>query len=577
MVIQISNAKCKLGDSNMKIEKDVTQPFLQPRSHLFYNAMILIAGILTFVFIPLFILTPVQSKQFINNGRELQVMGDVLILILCFYGVLAAYYWFMTLLRLKNIGATHTMFVFFWIVLSGFLLPVTTGHGMLELGLAPTHWLNFSIVLILSIVLAVLSLSRYSKTVLVFLAVFLVVSIIPTLPRAFSQFEKQELGARPVSLSTQKNILLVGFDSLPGHVMKNILTSTPEFKQTFKDFTFYNNVAASAPSTFTSLRGIVYGNYDFSQWKEPAPVDYKNLYFNRNENVNFITSFKYNIYNKSGVKLAAGQYGKAEQRDQLVDLYTNVAARITSSYGVNLIMGLDNLLFAKRKGRFHYTVEGYDKVVDSFVAESEKPSVVYTHFAFTHLPFSLDENCVYRKMDRAWYYSHQNVDGIRAGGICGLKKYTELIDKLKRLGIYDQTMIVFLSDHGTAVSYHDKPPHNLKINNGPSNGFDRYQPFMMIKPIDQTNEVLQYSDKYIILDDLAQTNCNVFETTEFCEQRPGLNILDDADIAPDNFFIHIGKDKDSDWKDEHVAIPVSRKMNLLDALQESDQVTLSEP
>ena len=561
----------------MEKTKSGNPPFLQSRSHLFYNVVILLAGILIFVFVPLFILTPVQVKQFVNNGRELQVFSDIIILIACFYMIFAIYYWFFVLIRLKEIGATHIMFVFFWIVLSGFLLPVTKGHGLLELGLAPTNWLNFYIVLGMSIVLAILSLSRHFKTVQIFLAVFLVVSIIPTIPRAYSKFEKQSQGAKPVSLSQEKNILLVGFDSLPGHVMKDILVSGSPHAETFKDFTFYESVAASAPSTFTSLRGIVYGNYDFSQWQEPAPVDFKTLYFNQRDKVNFITSFKYNIYNNGGVKLAAGQYGKAEQRDQLVDLYTNIAARVTSSYGVNLIMGLDNLLFSKRKGRFHYTVEGFDKVVGSFDAKSDKPTVIYTHFAFTHLPFALDENCNYRKMDRDWYNSHQNIHGIKAGGFCGLKKYGELIEKLKQLGVYDQTMIVLLSDHGTALSYHENPPHNLKINNGPSNGFDRYQPFLMIKPIGTTNDTLKMSKKHIVLDDLAQTTCNVFEPADFCENRPGLNILDENDKAPDHFYIHVGKDENSSWTDEHQAIKVSRKVTLLEALQQSDEITLSEP
>ena len=96
----------------------------------------------------------------------------------------------------------------------------------------------------------------------------------------------------------------------------------------------------------------------------------------------------------------------------------------------------------------------------------------------------MDENCVFRISDKEWMGANQNEQGIIAGAKCGLDKYVELIDKLKDLGVYENTTIIFLSDHGKPVAYYPNspPPHNLKINEHPEYGFDRYQPFLMIKP-----------------------------------------------------------------------------------------------
>jgi hypothetical protein len=336
-------------------------------------------------------------------------------------------------------------------------------------------------------------------------------------------------------------------------------------------------VASTSPATDASLQGIIYGNHDFTGWEEPASIDWKNLYFNQSEKVNFTTSFKYNTYNENGKKLAAGQYGKAEQRDELFELYRNVVVRLTGNYGVNLMDGLDYIWFRNRKGKFYSTASGFDRVVESINVNGDKPSVFYTHFTFTHWPTTTDENCVNRKMDKGWFRAHQNIDGITDGAICGFKKYTELVDKLKTLGVYDNTMIVLLSDHGKPVQYYDMPPYNLKINNGPDMGFDRYQPFLMIKPMGRTADALTMSDKYVLLDDLAQTNCNVFKTAGFCEQTPGLNILDDTDVAPDEFFIHVVKDETSKWMVvDHKAVKLSRHIPLADAMMASPEIELTE-
>jgi len=297
----------------------------------------------------------------------------------------------------------------------------------------------------------------------------------------------------------------------------------------------------------------------------------------RRDKVNFTTSYKYNIYNKSGPKLAAGQYGKAEQRDELYEMYRNVVVRLTSNYGVNLMDGIDYLAFPDRKGKFHSTVEGYDRVIDSMVVDSDKPSVFYTHFTFSHWPTTTDENCVYRKMDKGWFSTHQNKSGIRKGAICGMKKYTELIDKLKSLGVYDKTTIVLLSDHGKPVQYYDAPPHNLQINGYGDLGFDRYQPFLMIKPAGQSNDAIVMSEKFALLDDLAQTTCNLFEATSFCERTPGLDLLDDSDISPENFYIHVAKDDSSDWMVvTHKAVKLDRNIPLVDAMRASDEIVLTE-
>jgi len=561
----------------MNKQAEKRDDFFVLQSHRHYHLIIIATGFLIFLFVPLFMLTSGQSKKIFNNGRELQVVFDILMLVGFFTLIMAAMYWLLILLKRREIGASLARFLFCWVALSGFLFPLTTNNGMFELLTSPLHVLNFILVLGLSICLTVLWGSKYVKTVSVFMATFLVIAILPTIPRFFSEFEKQSGEAHQLNLSTEHNLLLVGLDGVPGHILADLLRANAVLESEFKDFTFYENVASTSPATEASLMGVIYGNHNFLEWKEPFPIDWRDLYFNDADKFNLYTGHKYNIYNNTGTKLSAGRYGVAEQRNELFDLYRNVAVRIFFKPGVNSIDVVDERWFPNRKGKFYSTVKGYDTVVSSLTMGSDRPTVLFSHFTFTHWPVSMDENCNLRKMDKEWMALNNNQDGVVAGAKCGLDKYVELLNKLKSLDAYENTTIILFSDHGKPVLYYDEPPHNLEINGNRDFGFDRYQPFMMIKPANTQNDTIIYSDKIVLLDDLAQTTCYLMQPSDTCDTMPGLNILDETDIAPEEFYIHVVKDITSRWfLQDHKAVRLSRQVPLEAAMRESDGTVLTE-
>ncbi|NNC38053.1 MAG: hypothetical protein EX271_08500 [Acidimicrobiales bacterium] len=551
--------------------------FFVLQSHWHYHLIILASGFLIFLFVPLFILTPGQAKQTFNNGREIQVVLDILILVGIFTLVSSIIYWLFSFMKRCEIAASLVRFLFCWVALSGFLFPLTTNNGMFELISSPTHKLNLMIVLILSLGLTVIWGSKYARTVTIFLATFLAIAIAPTFPKSVSQFEKQSGEAHQLPLSSQKNLLLIGMDGVPGHIVADLFQENPALAENFKDFTFYTNVASTSPATDASLMGIMYGNHDFTRWTEPFPIDWRSLYFNNAEKYNLYTGQKFNTYNEKGTKLSAGRYGVAEQRNELFEMYRNVAVRIFAKPGVNALEVIDERYFPNRGGKFYSTVKGFDTVVNSLQTGSDKPTILFSHFTFTHWPVSMGEDCILRKMDKRWMAENSNKAGVIKGVKCGLDKYSELIDTLKSIGVYDNTDIVFFSDHGKPVLYYNEPPHNFRINGNRDFGFDRYQPFLMIKPAGNRTKELAYSDRIVILDDLAQTLCYIMEPSDKCESTPGVNILDSDDSAPDRFFIHVVKDVTSRWfLQEHKAVSLSREVPLEAAMQASPEIVLRE-
>ena len=77
----------------------------------------------------------------------------------------------------------------------------------------------------------------------------------------------------------------------------------------------------------------------------------------------------------------------------------------------------------------------------------DRPNYKYLHIGVPHWPVSLDANCNYtgaRPLRRANY-----TDQAR----CGIRRVGEFLDKLRQLGLYDSSLIIVSSDHGT-----DLPP-----------------------------------------------------------------------------------------------------------------------
>jgi hypothetical protein len=483
----------------------------------------------------------------------------------------------LVLLKLKKIGAILVIFMFNWIALSAFLFPLTTANGLQSVSEAPTNITNLIYVISLSTFLTFAWVSGLSKIIGAAMATFILVAVVPTLPNMLSGFRKsQEIVA--IELSDKLNVFVIGFDGVPGHAVKEVLEAEPNLKHRFKDFVFFENVASSAPITTVSQAGIIHGNHDFTKWDEPDIFDVSDLYFNNSDEFDLYTGYTYNVYNKTGATFAATDFGLSFQLQQMWFLYKNIALRLMTKTGVVLLESLEeNLIHPDRK---IYTRSTYyfDYIVGLMRGGNDKISVMYFHFGLTHYPVGIHENCTVQVENPEWLYSHQNETGIVKSSHCVLKKYAELIDVLKEIGVYDNSLIIFNSDHGKPSKYYKSSPNRLRINENPISGFGRYQPMLMIKqPLVQRDE-MEINSNIVLLDDIAKTICYVVEFGKACDQRPGLDLLSKNDVAPDNFYIHVPRDDEPAPKLETLkAVKISRKIPLLEAMQESPEIELSEP
>jgi hypothetical protein len=428
----------------------------------------------------------------------------------------------------------------------------------------------------MSTVLTVTWLSVHSNSMLAAMTVFIFLAVIPTVPKMFSKFESPELSSQ-IRLSEDKNIILISFDGLPGHTIKGILDADPILREQFKDFTFYENVAATAPGTNVSQMGIIHGNHDFTNWNIETRINWEELYFNDVSKYDFYTLYSFNKFNKHGKRFSMWHLGPSFQLAEISHFYDAVLLRIATKHGVILFQKLKGKLIGGRHPRYTRSVDNFDQSISMMTKGNERFGVVYMHFGFTHYPITIDENCIDRSIDADWVYANSNEPGIINSSRCAMSKNAELIQKLKAIGVYENSLILLISDHGKPSTYYQSPPYNYHLNGHKLYGFDRYLPLMMIKGIDVKQDAIQYNQNHVILDDIAQTTCYAIERKETCELTAGVNLLDPNDRPPTDYFIHVPKNGYSSYKIEtQKPVRLSREIPLLDAMRESEEIILSE-
>jgi hypothetical protein len=549
---------------------------LRIRSHLFYNLMIFAIGLIVFIGIPPFILEPPQAKQIFNNGMTAQVIAGIVLFMSILCLSIAAIYWLLVLLRLKIIAVALVTFLFSWVALSAFLLPLTTGNGLLPFLDSPTHWTNFYLVFGLAALLTLAWVSVHSNAVLAAMTAFILIAVVPTIPNMFSEFESPK-SPSGIHLSENKNIILVSFDGLPGHTIKDILEGDQTLREPFKDFTFYENVAASAPGTDISQMGIIHGNNDFTNWNNDRQVKWENLYFNDTAKYDFYTLYSFNEYNQKGTRFSGSHLGPSFQFAELDHFYNAVFLRIGTKHGVAMFNKLKGVFLPRDNVRYTHSVDNFDRLTNMMTIGNDRIGVVYLHFGATHFPIRIDENCVDRSSDNEWIEAHSNEPGIINSSLCAMNKYVELLDRLKAINAYDNSLILLISDHGKPSMYYESQPYNLRINGSRIYGFDRYLPMMMIKDIGANQEEIQYDQSHVILDDIAQTTCYAVGGGENCEITTGVNLLDENDEPPLDYLLHVPKNKGSSHRIETLKpVRLSREMPLLDAMRASEEIELTE-
>ncbi len=586
-------------------------------------AVLVLSTLFIFFFIPLYMMGLSPNDYTLINKTALFKTGALFAL--CFAVVSAILYAVIRyLFKAKKTASTLVYFVFFWVILAGYLFPLVEKSDIAEpLNIPTNHW-HLILVFALSSAMAFIVKTRFARFVFIFLGVFLSLALYSGLYNGFKILRSESVDKKSVAqkfnqLSSKNNVIVIGLDGVPGHMVEAVFASNPKLKASFKDFTLYQNAIASAPATVASIMGEMFGNIDLKTIAKTQAgllekLDMESLLVNKSEYDTF-TYHVYNYFNSSPeTRINIGELANislfgSRQINYSLNFYEYVVIRVGTKQSLAMLYHINRKLrdtfglgefetntFPKIASKFYpmpveqnellkslenhqgsnrWHKEDVTSILDmehfikGLTVGSSNKSARFMHFTFTHFPVDFDASCTYRADDKKWFDENQNEKGLINESECGLKTLSDLLTKLKALGIYDNSFIILKSDHGQPASYYDEAPKNLTINGHKRLGFDRYRPFLMVKNYKQQRDTLAVRKEFVLLDDLAYTVCHNTSSEIDCQAFTGVDILSEHLPQNRDFHIYVVEDENASAAiDTQKEVTLTMGDNLLQMMKE---------
>ena len=329
--------------------------------------------------------------------------------------------------------------------------------------------------------------------------------------------------------ATEPNYLYILLDEVYGGSADEILRSDEDLAEAFEGFTFYSNVAGIYPTTIVSVPAILGGEL----YRNQQPVkDYLAGAFSNSALLNLLDSRGIEPFiHSSGMYCAhMPQVGCSDMGDMLPS--EKAAAR---EHGEILDVAmfamlpdiLKPLLYNQGNWTFRRVVKPMDGLlptsfqvdefkffIDETTIGSAGPGFRLYHNTVTHSPVKLDRNCARLRTNLPPVYSNY-LEQDR----CGFALTAKLLDKLRTLGIYDNTFIVISSDHGRPfVSDH----HQDLFDESPSGASYRHYGYahatLLVKP-QESRDKLVFSDEPRSLLDVGKLFMRAIDPGDSSDQR----------------------------------------------------------
>ena len=298
-----------------------------------------------------------------------------------------------------------------------------------------------------------------------------------------------------------KNYVILLLDSVRGKEMSELLAADESLRETFKDFTYYDNTMTGYPLTFYSVFYLMSGDwYECDEMIDDyrtrimleAPV-FRELeerdYSMEMYTLSMPLTEKEGIYRFENLKKAQGKFAsnwrfmKLEMR--LVGL--KYAPYDLKHHCLALPTEFNDLKVTEDQQSEIYTQknEQYMQLLTGNMDYTEKNDFKFIHVEGAHTPFLYNRNV--EMLSEETDYN----EAVAAAATMA----EAYIGKLKECGVYDNTVIIILSDHG----YNPEPCDEY-----PYNPYDRQQGILFIKGFDEHHEEMLISHAPIAHGDLPE-------------------------------------------------------------------------
>lgn len=311
--------------------------------------------------------------------------------------------------------------------------------------------------------------------------------------------------------SKDKNVIILILDGFPSFIFQEIIDEEPAYRDFFDGFTYYRNSLSGYPNTQASVANMLTGH--FYQNLEPFPKFIKNIFEHNSlpetllRNGFQVDALEENSFICYPNVFSNSVSNKFSQEEISAEFF--LLNRITLfRHFPHFIMIGSNFVF---RGCWFFNKDALSRansIVKRFYVASGKPVFKYYHLPSPHPPILFNEKLEYENLE----VNRENFVRYAKGSLNIAKM---LIDKLIKSGIYDNTLIFVISDHGFAWSIKkDGKFETLNVD-------VRALPLILIKPFGVRSD-LKVSDAPVHLQDIPAT---VISALGLKENFPGVSIF----------------------------------------------------
>lgn len=369
-------------------------------------------------------------------------------------------------------------------------------------------------------------------SVALFILFFYGLGFVYTTYSKFEAIQRSQRSAREVSpyfrdfyrLSEKGNVIQIVADDTQGALVHEILTSDlGRYSQVFDGFTLFSHAAGRYRRTYGSVCFYMTGRAPDPGTDVVASLPFTHEYIRTTlKEYSIVNTLAENGFKTFGFQAnglwCQGAY-TACTVGRIFDGLPVKAARPANTAKVLLSL-LDITLFQATpialrrhiyddaqwfltrlvaKTRTHSGI--LDLFMENLTTDSRSGSYNYFHVAGGHEPAQFDENCNYVGTRKP------NYENTKAQVACTLLQLERLIKKLKKLGIYDKTIIIVHGDHGNPWLPPSMPSQAGKLIAGHLMG--TANPVMFVKPLNSRGP-LRFSRAPVSIGDVPATINDAF-------------------------------------------------------------------
>ncbi|MFZ4520873.1 MAG: sulfatase-like hydrolase/transferase [Bacteroidales bacterium] len=282
----------------------------------------------------------------------------------------------------------------------------------------------------------------------------IITSFVVSSRNAESGISESATCSNPFSFNKKKNVVIILLDAFQSDYFDKVLRDFPEDLKAYNGFTFYRNTISKFPTTKGSLPSILTGEVYYN---DKVYATYVSEARKRFDIVQAYNNMSYNTC-YAGLK---GTYPGVIPMKQILDRdNSDKTSTVVSYFDYALFRGLPTFLKQEifNRGNWLFSsifrmgyppeehgtdirfLELFEKKANATTAGAGTFNIM--HFYIAHPPWNVDEHLKFNpNLNGETGYIRQ----IRGA----ISFASRIISKLKKIGVYDSSEIVIMSDHGT--------------------------------------------------------------------------------------------------------------------------------